>query len=264
MGCPCDHDMLLLYAADALDEGEKTRLQTHLVNCEACQAALAEARDVWAAVGLAETPARSTSTFTKARLMTAAATSGHLDGTPTRANLLPRRNPGAEDAARQPRFTKRKPAIWEQIGVGILASILGALGTFVYVDQKLTRVQQLRSTLAELQAAPQPQSTEAAQRLLSWIDSPAVEVIFLESPSRGSQAWGRLFWNARASQAYFIGTHLSSRKASEPYRLWLITKTGKRINAGTFKLNQRRLAHFKIDVPKRVKAVSPRPAKPLA
>jgi anti-sigma-K factor RskA len=202
------------YSLDALSPDEQAAIDAHLATCDACRDELRAMREA----------AASLSTVVPPRIMDAAR-SAEL-----RQRLLDRAR--KDSAGVTPiRVTQPSRALpWWLAAAASIAFIVAIVqrGSVVRerddvraaLAEESLRVTQLRDTLAE------------RERMLLALAGPDVQVVDLVANNRRPNA--RMFW-ARATNTWTMFAHeLPAPAAGRTYQLWLITRDGQRISAGTF------------------------------
>lgn len=204
------------YALDAVTPDERAAIDAHLESCAGCREELRAMTEVTAAMS-ATVPARPMdplrSAAVKQRLLERArADSG---ARPIRSAAIPSRPaalPWWIAAAASVAFIV---AVYQRSVVqGEREDVRAALAA------ESLQVAQLRDTLAE------------RERMLLALAGADVKVVELVANNR--RPYARMFW-AQATNTWTMFAHqLPTPAAGRTYQLWLITRDGQRISAGTF------------------------------
>ena len=207
------------YSLDALAPDEQAAIDAHLDTCEECRRELRAMREAAASLS-SMAPMRIMDPARKAELrqrLVQRARKDAPDVTPIRtARSTSRTVPWALAAAASIAFTVA------MVQRGSVAKerddVVAALAA------ESLRVTQLRDTLAE------------RERMLLALAGPDVQVVDLVANNRRPNA--RMFW-ARATNTWtMFARELPAPPAGRTYQLWLITRNGQRISAGTFAPDQ--------------------------
>jgi anti-sigma factor RsiW len=116
-----DHDLVAVYALDALDDDERAAFEQHLADCATCRAELAELRVVTEelAVELSEAP--------PARLR--ADVLAQVARTPQESDAGSASEPERDRVVVNLADRRRRPALWVAVAVGVAAAaIIAVLG----------------------------------------------------------------------------------------------------------------------------------------
>jgi len=251
MRCDDIGDTLFLYVADALDAEEAARVEAQIIACDDCKADLLEARETWAAVGIAVEP-QAAPPRVKDRLFAAINDASDAEADPNNGASACGTGVEALPSPKEPQPVagRIRASCWRYTVAAAAGLALGILGTFIYFNQKLSELNQLEARIAQLNKEQPGDTSVLASQLLGWIGSPAVQVVSLQSPADESKSWGRLMWNAEENVAQFFGSQIPKDRANGPFRVWLVTESGKRVPAGQFNLDSDRSVRFELAPPK--------------
>jgi anti-sigma-K factor RskA len=207
-------------AVFALVGDDREGVRAHVASCAECRAELAALRDA-AAMLSAATPQRPVQPARSAAM---------------RARLLER---AAADVAQPARL--RDPSTvraWRSSAlpwwIAAAASILlAAAGT------QLRSLSRQRATLREQVASTTQRGVQlvdelrARERTIAAVSGPDVRVV--ELAAAGVRApTARMFWAQATNTWTMFAYNLPSPGAGRTYQLWLVTRDGKKISAGTF------------------------------
>jgi hypothetical protein len=255
VNCRERQDLLLLYAAGALDQGdaEGRELRAHLAaGCPACAAALAEAESTVAHLPLV-LPPESPRAEVREKVL-------------ARIAELPR---GAEkDSAgpspAQATVTRPSPNWLLTAAAAAIAATLAGLGTYVVLKSPLDRTNrelaQLRTEVGSLTKHVADRDTRIqqlaadlaqSQGLLAALESRELAVVTLapQPPAQPESAWGRVLWDKSRRQWHFHAFGLKPPAAGKTYELWLVTADMRKLPAGTFDPDARGNASLTVAVP---------------
>ena len=208
------------YALDTLSPAERTSIEAHLMTCAECREELRAMTETAKAIGTSVPsqpldPARSAAI--RARVLERAKAE-RTGVTPIRSAAIPAR-------------PSRVP--W---WVAAAASIAFAV-TAVQLSRVLRDRDDARAALlAETQRIEMLQDSLAArERTLLAMAGSDVKVVELVANNRRPNA--RMFWAQSTNTWTMFAHNLPSPQQGRTYQLWLITRTGERISAGTFAPN---------------------------
>jgi anti-sigma-K factor RskA len=209
------------YALDALTPDERAAIDAHLATCTECRAELGATSDA----------AATLSTLAPSRPMDPVRRAEVKQRLLDRARKVP-------DRVRQvrPLVTASRPAVlpWALAAAAAIGFIVVTVQRSSVVRERddvraalaaeSLRVVQLRDTLAE------------RERMLLALAGSDVKVVDLVANNRRPNA--RMFW-AQATNTWTMFAHdMPAPQAGRIYQLWLITRDGQRISAGTFAPDQ--------------------------
>lgn len=211
---------LSAYALDAVSPDERAAIEAHLATCDACREELRTLSETVAAIGTSVPsspmdPARSSALRQKLVDRAKAESRGV---TPIRSAAIPARParlPWWIAAAASVAFAI---AMYQAVSTGRLRDDLETA-----LSAESSRVAALQDTLA------------ARERTLLAMAGADVKVVELVADNRRPNA--RMFW-AQATNTWTMFAHnLPAPQQGRTYQLWLITRQGQRISAGTFAPN---------------------------
>lgn len=211
------HAELGAYALDAVSPDERIAIDAHLASCTECRAELRVMNETVAALGTV-VPSRpldrERSGVLRQRLIDRAKAESR-GVTPIRSAAIPAR-----------------PARWPWwLAAAASVAFLVALSRGVNAGRER---EALRAALSaeSLQVALLQDSLAARERMLLTLSGPDVKVVDLVANNRRPNA--RMFW-AQATNTWTMFAHdLPAPPSGRTYQLWLITRDGQRISAGTF------------------------------
>ena len=207
-------DTAMLYAAGALETGEREAFLRHLEE-DKCKVCLAEVREFEAAVqSLAiALPEESPSENVKKRLLDQA----EAVSTRVRAVETPR---------------KRSSILAWTGWLAAAASILAAVLVFSSNTALREQVASLNTRVVELEG----QMTQQ-RLLLASLTDPDVRVVNLAGQGDAPGARGRIFWNEAQRRWRFYVSGLAPAPSDRSYQLWFVPTAGNPVSAGVFKTN---------------------------
>lgn len=205
------------YALNALAPDERAAIEAHLTTCDSCRDELRVMTETTAAVGTS-VPSRPMDRIRSAAM---------------KQRLVERAK--AERSGVTPIRSAAIPARPSQLPWWIAAAASVAFLLAMYQRGAVTQQRDTIRTalLAEsLQVARLRDSLAARERQLLAMAGPDVKVVELVANNRRPNA--RMFW-AQATNTWTMFAHaLPAPPSGRTYQLWLITRTGQRISAGTF------------------------------
>jgi len=246
MSCGQRRDLLILYAAEALDPVESAAIADHLASgCPRCAGGLAEAEAV-----LGHLPfvldAVPPSADVRATLM-------------RRVSAAPSRSRPARPADREP-IGRWNAGGWSGIWVRpALAAGTAALITAVALtlpgwnarQALLERVDAQDREIVRLREA-----TQAATETVRILRSPAVRVVSLSGAGSQPQAAARIFWEPSRRTWHFYAAALRPAGAGRTYQLWFITPEQEKISAGTFDVDALGEAALQVSIPPGIEVIA--------
>ena len=218
---PMTHDEVLAelgaYTLDSLTPDERAAIDAHLQSCASCREELRAMSVAVAGIGTSvplRPMARERSAAVKRRLL-ARAEADKTGVTPIRSAAIPAR-------------PSRLP--W---WVAAAASIAFLVAMYQRVEIARDRDEIAAAYAKEfLSVGALRDSLAARERTLSAMAGSDVKVVELVANNRRPNA--RMFW-AQSTNTWTMFAHDMPAPASgRTYQLWLITRTGQRISAGTF------------------------------
>ena len=218
---PMTHDEVLAelgaYTLDSLTPDERAAIDAHLQSCASCREEL-RAMSVAAAGMGTSVPlrplARDRSAAVKRRLL-ARAEADKTGVTPIRSAAIPAR------PSRLPWWVAAAASVAFIVAMYQRAEIARDRDEIAATyAQEFLGINALRDSLA------------ARERTLAAMAGPDVKVVDLVANNRRPNA--RMFW-AQSTNTWTMFAHdLPAPATGRTYQLWLITRTGERISAGTF------------------------------
>lgn len=218
---PRTHDDLALelsaYALDVLSADERAVVEAHLKDCASCRDELRALSETTAAIGEsvpAQPMDRSRQAAVRQRLVGRAKAESR-GVTPIRTAAIPAR------VARAP---------WWLAAAASVAFVVAA-----YQAGKTSRERDaVRTALSaeSLRVVALRDSLAIRERTLLAMAGADVKVVELVANNRRPNA--RMFWAQSTNTWTMFAHNLPSPARGRTYQLWLITRTGERISAGTF------------------------------
>jgi hypothetical protein len=252
--CQERRDLLLLYAADALDAGETAEMRQHLqTGCPQCAGYLAEATAVLNALPLDLDPV-APSPKLKQKLMQ------RIDSSP--AWLLQQPPLTAQTPAPTPTPAPRAPApssfrlsrylIPTAIAAG-LAIILTRSVMMQHIDdlQHQVNTWQQRSADASAQVQQLQQlrgQFQSQSQVVEMLQSPGLKLIPLKPTDLQPHAVANLLWDQKKHQWAILTTGMTPAAPGQTYELWFVTATGATA-AGTFDVDAKGAGSLLVDIP---------------
>lgn len=204
MTCHERHDLILLYAADALEPAEREMLRQHLSGgCIECASRLAEAEATLAHVPMAL---------------------DQVAPPPMAKTMLMRRiaTPSRRESAR-PKWLSYTVAA----GLGI---VIGAVGWQILRDApRQARIRQLETALANRDAQ--------LGDLVKVIRANEVSLVGLTRADPQPRASGRILWDKDTNHWHVWVFDMQPPPPGREYELWFITPDQRKIAGGTFKVD---------------------------
>jgi anti-sigma-K factor RskA len=221
MTSPRTHDQvredLGAYALDALAPDERVAVDAHLATCQACRDELRAMNEAAAALSTVA-PARPMDPIRKAAVRQRLLERARTDNSgvrPIRSAAIPAR------AAALPWWIAAAASVAFVVAMyqrGVVQREREDVRAALAAES--VRVVQLRDSLAD------------RERMLLALSGADVKVVDLVANNRRPNA--RMFW-AQATNTWTMFAHdLPTPPAGRTYQLWLITRDGQRISAGTF------------------------------
>jgi anti-sigma-K factor RskA len=269
MTCEQFHDLLPMYALNALEANEAEAVRAHLATgCPTCAGRLAEYEAAAAQIPRALEPV-AVSSMARQRLLERVAQSEK-----NAAKTIP-------FSATTSQGSSAVGAPWWQIAAAlVVATLLGAIVTQqvmrsrergmqaaanariqnlqaqlqikdLLAQDKTRQINSLESQLARKdtaynQLASDAQFTEDMLKFPQW----KIATIASKDPAN-PKAFGRLCLDTHKGIAHFYAINIQPPGPGKMYQLWLITKDGKKISAGTFNVKdaQGELVNPKVAMP---------------
>jgi len=214
-------DLMVAVALGSASPGEAAEVERHLAGCAACRAELAVIRDSVGVVGLAAPDAPVP------------------DLAAMRARLLARAAGQRVAAGREPFMRSDTPG--RRLGpvlLALAAAAILAVGAGFYRYAAAGR-HQLEARLAAERAAAAAEiaglrdSLASAGAMIAALTGPEVRVVTLAA-SGTRRPGGRMFWDPATGRWTLVAHDLPALGAGRTYQLWIITKGGQKVSAGTF------------------------------
>lgn len=278
MACQQFAALLWLYAADACEPAERTRIEAHLTEgCRDCERELTRACDGLATLLLTAEPTKP-SAEVKQNLL--ARVAEHQCTVP--------------EAQHSPQHTAARLRLVGTAAAGIAAIVLFAALARVeptdpdpaspaatnvnaehHEEARLTAIkksrdqwqqrarrleQQLAATQSELGIAKNMLAdvTEAHQRsrtLLALLGSPEASIIPLRANS-SAEAWGRLIWDSARRQGLVFIAGLDPEQPDNRYTLRVTTDSGRSFAVRSFQLDEAQRGRFTFQLPESLASVN--------
>ena len=243
MSCEERKDLILFYAADALEPDEVAEIRAHLqTDCPRCVGRLAEASAALAHLSLALDPIAPPAQV-KERLMARVRSDARAQ------DRLPGRRAGPR---RRPRG-----GIWGRpLAAAGLAALISILIVGLPARERITALEaQLARQVALIHELEVSSTVKVAA--LRVVTSPKVQVIVLKGPALKGRGSGRLYWNWRTGDCYLHATGLRSPGPDKVYALWFTDVDGEAMAAGTFVTNEEGDATFLTALPSGIDVYAP-------
>ena len=203
---------LALYALNALEGDDRSRLERHLASCAECRLELEQLRGDGALLALSTTgprpPARA-----RQRLLDAIA------------------KESAAHVRTAPRMTPQRGSAWGWLGWAATAAVL-VVATLLWKDNSALK-QALAS--ANQQGAQELRELQDLRRVTAPILSPDAQVVTVVAVKTPPQPGGKAFYLRNRGSLVFLATNMPPLPPNKAYELWLIPTEGAPIAAGVFK-----------------------------
>lgn len=226
-------DAAAAYALDALDHGERAAFELHLASCAQCQRAVAELRDVTAALGASIEPVAPPESL-KARTM-------------ARATML-QQAPAGADVTRFSTANRRTTGTGARSGEWLVraASVLLIVGLGIYAASLRSQVSSLRIMLTDAASRAEALRAELAgargdsvrlSRAMAIIAAPDVRPFTLRGTAGAPRAAGRAYFSG-ARGLVFAASELPPLRPGRVYQLWVIPPdSAVPLDAGVFSVD---------------------------
>ena len=221
MTMPWTHDQTVAelgaYALDALSPDERASIEEHLKTCDACRAELQAMSDTAAALA-SSVPSQPMDNARRAavkqRLLERARAEKRIV-TPIQSVTIP---------------AKARPLPW---WLAAAASVAFAIATYQLIQTGKER-DAIRTQLVteSMRSSALKDSLAQAERTLLAMAGADVKVVELVANNRRPNA--RMFWAQSTNTWTMFAHNLPAPPQGRTYQLWLITRSGERISAGTF------------------------------
>lgn len=265
--CHERRDLLLFYAAGALEPDEQEDLRAHLTSgCATCAGALADAEATLAHLPLA-LELQSPSPAVRQRLMQRVRESREQpsgDGKPSPA-------PGAAMQFTSPESPRRRNESaaprWPWIFIpSTIAAGIAAIVTLAVVRITAPKPPDTRADAMKIQALEMMLTDEQAReaRETDWLRASGIKVAQLT----GDAGRGHVFWDTDRGQWHLFASNLKDPGAGRAYELWFVTPDRK-IPAASFRPTSTGDASVTVEVARNVgsinlAAVTNEPAGPVS
>ena len=275
MNCGERKDLLLLYAAGALDEREGEELRAHLLSgCPRCAGHLAEARATLAHLPLALDPVAPPASVRERLMERVAATAPEgftapgVERTAPAGEPVPfRKEPSRAEGPAKPSFI----VAW--VRPALAAAVAAALAYFAALIPMRDRQSELetRVALQDRQLARQNDEIAAlrsdlttAMETAAFFRARVLDLVLLQGGESQPDAWGRIAWDRVEDKWLFHAFGLRPAGPGKTYQLWFITPDERKISAGTFDVDHAGVGALRVGLPEGVEpalaAVTDEPA----
>ena len=205
------------YALDALSPDERAAIEAHLKTCASCRDELRAMADTAAAIGTSvpSKPMDKVRSEAVKRRLLERAKAERTGVTPIRSAAIPARP---------------TPLPWWLAAAASVAFIVAVYQASVTGRERDT----LRTALVaeSLQVAGLRDSLAVRERTLLAMAGADVKVVELVANNRRPNA--RMFWAQSTNTWTMFAHNLPAPASGRTYQLWLITRDGQKISAGTF------------------------------
>ena len=251
MNCEERKDLILFYAADALDPDEAAGIRAHLqTECPRCLGFLAEASAALTHLSLALDPVAPPPEVEE-RLM------ARVRSDVRAHDRLPARRSGP----RPGRAAPPRQHAWSEWRRPLVAAGLAAFVTFLVVGVPARdQIASLEDELAQAVALVEEREASATVKAsaLRVVTSSEVKLIALNGPAlKGRRSGGRLFWDWHTGDCYLHATGLRSPGDNKVYALWFTDVDGEAMAAGTFSPDEKGDATFLTLLPSGIDVFAP-------
>lgn len=211
------------YALDALDASERATFDLHLATCGRCQQAIAELRNVTAALGASVDPVAPPESL-KARAMARATAQAQAPASASMSRLTPRSSSVARSSApprsapRSSDWFVRAASIIIIVGLGLYSSALRSEVAALrgMVADATERAEQLRAQVAGLRG-----DSMRLSHAMSVISAPDTVRVDLRGAASAPRATGRAFFS-RDRGLILAANQLPPLAPGRVYQLWVI------------------------------------------
>src|SRR5277367_3393536 len=217
-------DDLALYALEALQGEDRTKLEEHLAACASCRLELEQLRADGALLALSATGPRAPQRA-RQRLLEAVAKEPRIAAT-SAATV-----PGRTDSGRAQSEEERGPGWWGWLGWAATAAVVLFA---VSLWRENTALKQT-VTSANAQAERSTREMEELRRIAAPILSPETKTITLVAAKAPPQPQGKAFYLRSRGGLIFLASNMPPLPPQKAYELWLIPTSGAPIAAGVFK-----------------------------
>jgi hypothetical protein len=246
VNCDDQQDLIVLYAAGALEDSEQQELRQHLASgCAVCAGRLAEAEALLANMPLA-LPAQMAPIGAREKLLIGLSERMSPADQVEPARSVSARSVPARKPARLMRF-----APWLAAAATLLAgSWLGAttysLSLSVkaqsqeitdlrkYLVERKEQNRALQAEVAQLRQRVQQAENGSPESSENPTDLPELMVVELRGTNSQPAAAGRVVWDHANSVWILYANRLKPTAADQAYQLWFVTTEGKQLSIGTF------------------------------
>jgi anti-sigma factor RsiW len=214
----CDQcqDLLLSYAAGALDPAEREAVRAHVAGgCPRCAVELAEAEATVSQLPLALDPI-TPSAGAHAKLMERMNASAPSQPAPSSMRIAP------ETAA-----APARRSWWSYAAAACIGGLIAAIAVqSVYRDIYKNRIARAEANVAQLTQALGDARVQFAQ-LQQMVNSPDLRLVGFQSTPVRPDAHGRILWDRNKNQWHISVFNMKPPAPGEAYELWFFDKNKK-------------------------------------
>ena len=248
MTCEQRTNLILKYAADALNDGDAQEIRNHLAQgCPRCAATLAEAQAAITTLPLTLDPVAPPPQV-RERLMVRAMANQNFGSSGRPTNY-----PISEDRTRS-----GAAAFMGWFRAGVAAAIAGAI-VYVAVTQPLHkqiadlshRLNSVQGDLTELQT-----QQVGSSKTLQILQSPAVQMVNLGATPVAPGAAARVFWDRNRNIWYVRATGLPALQPGRCYELWFFATGQKPVRSELFTPDSNSEASITAIIPRGMGAIA--------
>lgn len=241
MSCETRRDLLMLYAAEALDPAEREPIRAHLATgCPRCAGALAEAEATLGHLPLVLDPV-APNPETRAALM-------------RRVTALPRTDPRTAPAGRSAAAVRA--GAWVRPALAAAAAVLVTVAALSIPGQRARQALLARLDAQDREIVRLREAVHDAAETVRVLRSPAVRIVALSGTQSQPQATARIFWDQSRRTWHFYAADLRQPGPGRTYQLWFITPAQEKISAGTFDVDPQGEAALEVTIPPGLEAVA--------
>lgn len=237
MSCEQRRDLLILYAAEALDAVESAAIADHLATgCPRCAGGLAEAEAVLGHLPLVLDPVPPSAGV--------------------RAALLRRVAAAARRAPADRPHTRAWVGVWVRPALAAGAAALLTAAALTIPGREARQALLERVDAQDREILRLREAVQAAAETVRVLRSPAVRVVSLAGAGSQPRAAARIFWEPSRRTWHFYAADLRPPGAGRTYQLWFITPAQQKIPAGTFDVDARGEAALEVPIPPGLEAIA--------